>query len=88
LRLKPDYARGHYNLGIAYQSKGLSEMAIQQYLTALGLKPDYAEAHFNLGLIYLKNGSKDMARTELELGLRIKPDNDTAKQILDSITSQ
>ncbi|HAM49771.1 MAG TPA: hypothetical protein DCP92_03415 [Nitrospiraceae bacterium] len=39
----------HNNLGLAYQSKSLFDMAIEQYQTALILKPDYAEAHNNLG---------------------------------------
>ena len=43
----------HNNLGNVYSSKGLHDMAIEQYQIALRLKPDFAEAHFNLGLIYL-----------------------------------
>ena len=49
LRIKPDYAEAHYNLGnIFLQERKLSE-AIGHYEQALRSKPDYAEAHYNLG---------------------------------------
>ena len=50
LRLKPDYAEAHNNLGIALARKGQIDEAISQFQEALRLKPDYAEAHYNLGI--------------------------------------
>ena len=49
LRIKPDYAEAHNNLGIALAQTGKIEDAIGQYEQALRIKPDYAEAHYNLG---------------------------------------
>ncbi|HAM50451.1 MAG TPA: hypothetical protein DCP92_07040, partial [Nitrospiraceae bacterium] len=54
--LRPDDAEAHNNLGVAYQSKGLFDKAIEQYQTAVSLRPDYTEAHKNLGLVYMKKG--------------------------------
>ena len=49
IRLEPDYAEAHYNLGIALQDKGQLDEAIAAYREAIRLKPDSAEAHYNLG---------------------------------------
>ena len=49
IRLKPDYAEAHFNLGIALSDQGKLDEAIAEYREAIRLKPDYAEAHCNLG---------------------------------------
>ena len=55
LRLKPDYAEAHNNLGHAWsQMPGRLNDAIAQYEAALRIKPDYAEAHYNLGVAWSK----------------------------------
>ncbi|MGD0884704.1 MAG: tetratricopeptide repeat protein [Thermodesulfovibrionales bacterium] len=64
----------HNNLGNAYQSKGLYDMAIEQYQTALRLMPDYAEARYNLGNTYQSKGQLDMAIEQYQTALRLKPD--------------
>ena len=49
IRLKPDYAEAHSNLGIALAGQGKLDEAIAEYREAIRLKPDYAAAHNNLG---------------------------------------
>ena len=49
LRMKPDYAEAHNNLGNALASIGQHAQAAEQYREALRLKPDYPIAHSNLG---------------------------------------
>ena len=49
LRLQPDDAKAHNNLGIALDQKGQLDEAIRQYQEAIRLKPDYALAHNNFG---------------------------------------
>ncbi len=44
LRIKPDYADAHYNLGIALARAGRIPEAIVQYEQALRIKPDYTQA--------------------------------------------
>ena len=71
----PTKARGHNNLGIAYQDLGRSDEAIQEYKTALALEPNYAEAHNNLGSIYSKLERPDEAIQEFRTALTLKSDN-------------
>ena len=49
LRINPDYAEAHNNLGNALASQGKFAEAIAEYTAALRINPDYAEAHNNLG---------------------------------------
>ena len=73
LRLKPDYAEAHYNLGIALVKKGQIDEAIRQYQEAIRLKPDYAEAHNNLGIALGRKGQIDEAIRQFQEAARLKP---------------
>ncbi|MCX6915484.1 MAG: tetratricopeptide repeat protein, partial [Verrucomicrobia bacterium] len=45
VRLRPDDANAHYNLGVAPNKQGQMDEAIRQFQEALRLKPSNAEAH-------------------------------------------
>jgi Flp pilus assembly protein TadD len=47
IRVRPDFARAHFNLGVALAGAGRLADAGQQFEAALRLKPDYAEAQTN-----------------------------------------
>ena len=49
LRLKPDDAEAHSNLGIAFQLQGRTADAVRELRDAARLKPDDDRVHFNLG---------------------------------------
>ncbi len=49
VRLKPDSALYHYNLGSAQQRAGAIDQAIASYTKATHLDPDFAQAHCDLG---------------------------------------
>ena len=56
LRLKPDYARAHFNLGVALGRKGQVDPAIAELEETLKLDPGYAPAQTNLArLLDLKS---------------------------------
>ncbi len=56
IRLKPDYAEAHFNLGNALTAKGDPDGAIASFRAAIRLEPDYAEAHCNLGQTLARQG--------------------------------
>jgi tetratricopeptide (TPR) repeat protein len=52
LRIKPDYAEAHFNMGLVFEKSGRHQEAITALKQALRIKPYYAQAHFNLGVVY------------------------------------
>ncbi len=51
MRLKPEYAKGHYNFGIALAKEGQIDQAIEQFQEALRIDPNYAAARQMLGIM-------------------------------------
>jgi tetratricopeptide (TPR) repeat protein len=71
----PMKIRGHNELGIAYESEGLSDKAIGHFHTSLRLAPGYAKPHNNLGFIYFyRKGNVDKAIEHYEVSLSLDPD--------------
>jgi tetratricopeptide (TPR) repeat protein len=68
IRLKPDYAEAHNNLGNALAGKGQLDEAIAEFREALRLKPDYPEAHCNLGHALRQQGRFEEALACLKRG--------------------
>ena len=50
IRLKPDDAEVHCNLGIVLGQKGQIAEAVGEFQEAIRLRPEYAEAHYHLGV--------------------------------------
>jgi tetratricopeptide (TPR) repeat protein len=75
----PKKARGNFNLGIAYKSKGLIDKAIEQYRIAIKVKPDYPDAHNNLGNAYQSKGLIDKAIEHHRIAIRVRPDYPVAR---------
>ncbi len=70
----PNNARGHYNLGVAYESRGRADRAAAHYKTAIGIRPDYVEARNNLGVVYRSMGLVDKAIEQYLICIRLRPD--------------
>ncbi len=71
VRIKPDYAEGHNDLGFAFWQVGKQPEAIREYEHALLLKPDYADAHLTLGTALTTLGRPEDAIRHCEEALRI-----------------
>ncbi|MDA9057869.1 tetratricopeptide repeat protein [Candidatus Thioglobus sp.] len=74
LKIKPDYADAHNNMGNALKDKGDLEAAIQSYKQALKIKPDYAQAYSNMGIALKGKGDLNAAISSYKQALKIKPD--------------
>lgn len=68
IRFDPDFAKAHYNLGVALDLKGEFEDAIFRYQKAIQLSPELiaGEAHYNLSKLYW-DIFKDEIKTKDEL---------------------
>jgi tetratricopeptide (TPR) repeat protein len=75
LRINPNDARAHYNLGIVMERAGDAGGAIIRYEQAIRIKPDFAMAHYHLATALQRVGKVADAIEHYEQVLRIEPDN-------------
>jgi tetratricopeptide (TPR) repeat protein len=75
LRLKPDLAEAHYNLGNALGQQGSLAEAIEHFQQALRVKPDHADAHSNWGVALTRQGKLAEAIEHFQQAIHIKPDD-------------
>ena len=66
VKVTPDLAQAHYNLGLALKTVNRLEDAIAAYQTAIALNPRYAAAYQNLGVVYFKLGKIAESRDAFE----------------------
>jgi tetratricopeptide (TPR) repeat protein len=74
LKISPDDAKAHNNLGRVLASKGKLEEATTHWQRALEVKPDYAEAHNNLGVAFATKARYEEATGHFLKALQIYPD--------------
>ena len=74
VRLLPDDATAHSNLGVALRTISQLDRAVASYRRALEINPDYAEAHNNLGNALQNIGQLREALDCFSRALEIKPD--------------
>jgi tetratricopeptide (TPR) repeat protein len=75
IRLKPDDAAAHYNLGNALKAQGKVSEAIAAFRAAIQLRPDVAWAHGDLGLALSDQGKLSEAIVAFRAAIRLKPDD-------------
>jgi tetratricopeptide (TPR) repeat protein len=73
LKLNPDSAPTHYNLGIALSMLRRLEEALGEFRTAVRLDPNHAEAHNNLGAMLHVAGRLDEAEAAYRRAAAIGP---------------
>jgi eukaryotic-like serine/threonine-protein kinase len=74
IRLKPNLALAHSNLGNALRGQGKLDEAIAEFRAAIHCEPDYAKAHLDLGIALYSQGKLDEAIAEFRTAIRLKPD--------------
>jgi len=74
IRLAPNLAQAHLNLGNFLLATGDLKGALNSFSTAIKHKPDYAGAYYNIGNALLCNGQLDDALANYRKALEINPD--------------
>ncbi len=76
VRIYPNYAEAHNNLGAILLQLGRTPEAVAEYQAAVRLDPDYPDAHSNLGgALSRMPGRMSEAIAELEAAVRLDPEN-------------
>lgn len=78
IRLDPDYALAHYNLGRARYLQGQMEQAVAAFEEAIQIDPEMAEAYTNLGAVYSAQGKTEEAIAACKTAIRLDPNDDMA----------
>jgi tetratricopeptide (TPR) repeat protein len=63
----------HFNLGVAYEKAGLTDLAMNEYKASISRHSDNTLAYNNLGTIYHKQGLHDLAIEAYNQSLAINP---------------
>ena len=71
LKINPNYAQAHNNLGVIFQNSKEYQKAIKCYEKAIEIIPNYSNAHNNLGIIFKENGDTQKAINYYEKAIEI-----------------
>ena len=72
LRLRPDFAEAHNNVGLVLAQNGEDEKAIAEFREAVRIHPDYADAQANLGAALMLSADEE-AIAHLEKAVSLDP---------------
>jgi tetratricopeptide (TPR) repeat protein len=81
IRLNPDYADAHNNLGALLRDLKRFEEAEEELKKAIRLNSNFAEAHGNLGMLYSVIGRLEDAEKELEIAKRLFEEQGRAEDV-------
>gem|GEM_PF-1484935 len=73
LKLKPDMAEAHANLGVCYMMRGDRQKQIYHFEEATRLKPGMPDVHYNLGLAYSDAMRYQEAIREFDKAIELNP---------------
>lgn len=87
LRLKPDFAEGHFELGLIRLAENKTEESIAALQKAVSLEPGLAAAHYRLGLAYKRIGDQTRAQEELSSFRALKEEQRQRGRVLQSLAA-
>ncbi len=73
--MKSEEGELHYQLGIIYESLGLTEHALDEYYKALKLSPSHSDSLAQIGINLIRKGNIERAIKYLQKAIQITPDN-------------
>jgi len=71
MKLAPEEAAPHFNLGVLLEDLNRPREAVRCYHEALAKDPDFADAHYNLGLLLESLGKRQEAFAHLRTARRL-----------------
>ena len=74
LRLDPELAEAHFNVGIVHGAQENWSEALSSYDRAIALKSDYTEAHYQRGMVLLALGEAWDGTEAFEAAIEARPD--------------
>ena len=74
LSIKPDYAKAHYNLGIALQELGKLRDSVKSYENSIALEPENAQAHNNLSILLRELDQLEKAEASCRKAIVLEPE--------------
>src|SRR5262249_27007839 len=77
LAIEPRSAIVHFNLALAYDAAGRTELARRAYSTAIDIAPELMPARLNRGVLSYKAGRFAEAVADFDVGLAAGPDRET-----------
>ena len=75
LRIDPNLAVAHFNIGWVCDQQGLHEQALRHFAQALERNPDHDRAWYGCGIIHVKHGRHQEAKQAFREVVRIEPMN-------------
>jgi len=85
VRLEPDAAETHTNLGNTLMMIGETDRALAEYRIQTGKWPGSYEAWVNMGKLYASIGKKEEAKQSLAKALQLRPDRPEAFEALEQM---
>lgn len=73
VRMRPDWAEAHVNLGTALQQLNRDEQALTHLQLAIRSNPELLQAHFGLGHVYLKLNRLPQSAEHFQAAIQIAP---------------
>jgi tetratricopeptide (TPR) repeat protein len=79
--LTPDFAPGHFQLGVCYQQTGEKEKALAQYREVIRLDPKNLDNYFNAALILVEMNKTAEALEYCTIILATRPDDPDVNEV-------
>ncbi len=73
IKINPNDAKAHNNLGIALRQQGKLDEAIASYQQAIKIDPNHADVHYNLGNALYNQGKLEEAIASYQQAIKIDP---------------
>lgn len=89
LEIDPTYKTDlvHYGIGLAYDGKGIEDLATEELRRAISINPRLVDAHIYLGSMYARRNDILLAIQEYEIALRLAPNHELAEEMKRSVAT-